>query len=134
MHKGMQNWMRDLNQMYKSEPALYEIDSSWDGFEWIDISDSDQSMISFIRKSKNNKSIILCVYNFTPVLRQNYRVGVPRGGFWKELLNSDGYNYAGEQRGNLGGFSADEWSAHNKQFSLNLTVPPLGAVFMKSEL
>ncbi|MCB4791618.1 MAG: 1,4-alpha-glucan branching protein GlgB [Elusimicrobia bacterium] len=133
-HKGIQDWVRDLNKMYNSEPALYEFDSSWEGFEWVDFSDNDQSIISFIRKSKDSKSIVLCVYNFTPVLRQNYRVGVPRGGFWKEMLNSDAYKYCGEQRGNLGGFYADWWHAHGRQFSLNLTIPPLGAVFMKSEI
>jgi 1,4-alpha-glucan branching enzyme len=132
MHRGAQNWVRDLNHMYRSEPALYEIDSSWEGFEWIDFSDSDQSIISFVRKTNSDGSMILCVYNLTPVLRQNYRIGVPRGGFWKEILNSDAHEYCGEARGNLGGFYADEVYAHGRQFSLNLTLPPLGVVFMKS--
>ncbi|MFH1369492.1 MAG: 1,4-alpha-glucan branching protein GlgB [Elusimicrobiota bacterium] len=133
LHAGMRKWVRDLNHMYRSEPALYEIDSSWDGFEWIDFNDSDQSMICFLRKSRNGRGNVLCVYNFTPVLRQNYRVGVPSGGFWKELLNSDAREYGGEQRGNLGGFHAEGIASHGRQYSLNLTVPPLGAVFMKSE-
>jgi 1,4-alpha-glucan branching enzyme len=130
-HKGVQQWTRDLNHVYASEPALYEIDFSWDGFEWVDFHDTEQCVASFIRKSKNG-DIILCAYNFTPVARENYRIGVPRDGFWKELLNSDAWAYSGSGKGNFGGFHAEHAPAHGQPFSLNLTLPPLGAVFMKS--
>ncbi|MGA2090980.1 MAG: 1,4-alpha-glucan branching protein GlgB, partial [Endomicrobiales bacterium] len=86
LHRGMSRWISDLNAIYRVEPALFEIDNDWAGFEWIDFKDEDQSVISFIRKAKTTNDIILCVLNLTPVLRTNYRVGVPRDGFWREIL------------------------------------------------
>ncbi len=130
-HRGIQQWVRDLNRMYRSEPALFENDFDWGGYEWIDFHDSNQSVITFLRKSKHGETI-LCVCNLTPVPRVNYRVGVPRGGFWKELLNSDAGDYCGSGKGNYGGFDAEPLAAHSRPFSLNLTIPPLGVVFMKA--
>jgi 1,4-alpha-glucan branching enzyme len=130
LHRGMQQWTRDLNHLYRSEPALYEIDFSWEGFEWVDFHDTAQSVVSFLRKARNGDTM-LCVCNFSPVVRMNYRVGVPQGGMWKELLNSDAASYGGAGNGNCGGFYADPVPAQERNFSLNLTLPPLGVLFFK---
>jgi 1,4-alpha-glucan branching enzyme len=90
-------------------------------------------MLTFLRKSRHQKEIIAVVFNFTPVPRYNYRVGVPRPGHWREILNSDSESYGGEDFGNLGGVSADEIPMHGRPYSINVIVPPLGAVFLKSE-
>jgi len=105
-HQGVQTWVKDLNNFYRNEPALYELDFSNDGFEWIDFHDWEESIISFIRKGKNTQDIILVVCNFTPVPRFNYRVGVTRGGYWREALNSDAEIYWGSNLGNSGGVEA----------------------------
>ncbi len=131
LHKGLQNWVKDLNHLYKREPALYELDFSADGFEWIDSNDWEQSIISFIRKGKNTDDVVLIVCNATPVPRSNYNVGVPLGGFWKEILNSDAEMYGGSSCGNLGGVQAVKKSAHGRTHSLHLTLPPLGILFFK---
>jgi 1,4-alpha-glucan branching enzyme len=130
-HSGLQKWVKDLNRVYKENPAFYQKDYGWDGFEWIDANDSDNSIISFIRKS--DKEIILCVLNFTPIPRYNYKVGVYKKGRWTEILNSDAKEYFGSGLGNLGYKDAQEWSAHGKPYSLDITIPPLGAVFFRIE-
>jgi len=131
-HRGLLNWVSDLNRTYRAERALHELDCDPAGFEWIDGSDSEQSMLSFMRKSKGGKEIIAAVFNFTPVPRHNYRVGVPRSGYWQEILNSDSESYGGSGFGNLGGMDADDVPSHGHPQSLNLIVPPLGAVFLKN--
>ncbi len=131
-HEGVRQWVKDLNHFYRSEPALHEIDFSAEGFEWIDASDWEKSVISFLRKSKKTKDVILVVCNFTPVPRHNYRVGVPRGGFWQEALNSDAKTYGGSGQGNMGGMEAAPVPAHGKYYSLSLTLPPLSVVFFRS--
>ncbi|MDE2221527.1 MAG: 1,4-alpha-glucan branching protein GlgB [Candidatus Omnitrophica bacterium] len=130
-HKGVQQWVRDLNHFYRSEPALYEKDFTPEGFEFIDFSDYQNSIISFIRKSADGKSQVLAVCNFTPQTWKNYRVGVSQGGFWKEALNSDAKIYWGSNQGNSGGLQAEACPTHGKPFSLDLTIPPLGILFMK---
>lgn len=130
-HGGMQRWVSDLNRLYKSEPALYEGDCFSDGFEWIDCSDSSSSIMSFLRKSQKGETILV-ICNFTPVPRGSYRVGVPHGGFWKELLNSDAEIYWGGGQGNLGGVWADQHGWHGRPFSLHLNIPPLGVLFFKT--
>lgn len=132
-HKGMHDWVRDLNKVYRSERALHEVDFDWGGFEWVDFRDSAQSIISFIRKSRSGNEVVLGVFNFTPVYRTNYRVGVPRGGYWQEILNSDAGVYGGSDKGNWGGFNADHISVHGREWSLNLNVPPMSAVFFKAK-
>jgi 1,4-alpha-glucan branching enzyme len=131
-HRGMASWVKDLNVVYKNERAFYDDDFSWAGFEWVDFNDSENSVVCFLRKSKDGQEIVLCVFNFTPVVRENYRIGVPRGGFWKELLNSDASEYCGSGTGNLGGFNADNVYVQGREWSLNLKLPPQGAVFFKS--
>ena len=134
MHGGLKHFVSDLNQLYKSEPALYQLDFDHAGFEWIDHNDRDQSVISFIRKAKSNADVVLAAFNFTPVPRVEYRIGLPRKGFWKEILNSDAEDYAGSGYGNLGGGEAVPIPIHGRPYSINLTLPPLGAVFLKNEM
>jgi len=131
-HQGVQRWVKDLNHLYANEPALYELDFDMKGFEWVDFHDWEHSIISFLRKGKSTDDIILVVCNFTPVLRENYRVGVPRGGFWQEVLNSDANIYWGTGCGNLGGVEAAPVPGHGRYYSLSLTLPPLGVLFFKS--
>ena len=131
-HRGMQKWVKDLNHLYRTEPALYELDFSADGFEWISLHDWEQSIISFIRKGRDNDKMALIVCNFTPVPRFKYNVGVPRGGFWAEVLNSDAEVYGGSGCGNAGGVEAAPVPVHGKTHSLCLTLPPLGVLFFKS--
>ena len=133
LHRGVQSWVRDLNRFYRSEPALYELDFAPEGFEWIDFHDWEESVVTFIRKGRTTKDIILVVLNLTPVYREGYRVGVPEGGWWSEALNSDASEYAGSGKGNFGGFDAERTPAHGRDFSLSLTLPPLSAVFFKKQ-
>jgi 1,4-alpha-glucan branching enzyme len=132
-HAGIQKWVRDLNWFYRREAALHELDFSPAGFEWIDCNDSDSSVISLLRKGHSTQDRVLVICNFTPVPRQNYRVGVPRGGFWKEALNSDSGIYGGSGMGNLGGVEAEPRSLLGRSHRLTLTLPPLSVVFFKSE-
>ena len=132
-HAGMQRWVEDLNRFYRQEPALYEKDFSPEGFEWVDCSDLDHSIISFLRKGRDPKDTLLVVCNFTPVTHLNYRVGVPEGGFWQEILNSDATDYWGSGQGNLGGMEAAPIPFHGRFHSLNLILPPLGVMFFKRE-
>ncbi len=131
MHEGMKRWVKDLNNLYKSESALYELDFEPAGFEWIDFSDAEQSVISFIRRGKLDRDMVLVVCNFTPVPRYNYRIGVPSEGYWREILNSDAKEYGGTGTGNLGGVYSEQIIMHNRPFSVSLTLPPLGILFFK---
>jgi 1,4-alpha-glucan branching enzyme len=132
-HSGMLSWVEQLNRLYASEPALHELDTDPQGFEWIDCNDSVASTISLVRKGKSSKQQIAVVCNFTPVPRIGYRLGVPAGGFWRELLNSDAKEYGGSGMGNLGGVMAEKQEVHGRPYSLNLTLPPLAAVFLKAD-
>ncbi|TLD41239.1 MAG: 1,4-alpha-glucan (glycogen) branching enzyme, GH-13-type [Candidatus Jettenia ecosi] len=132
-HQEVQRWVKDLNAFYRSEPAMHELDFDIHGFEWIDFHDWEHSNVSFIRKGRNADDIVLVVGNFTPVPWYNYRIGVPRGGFWKEAINSDAKIYGGSGHGNFGGVEAAPIPAHGRSHSLSLTLPPLGIVFFKSE-
>jgi len=132
-HVGVQRWVRDLNLLYRNERTLHELDFDPAGFEWIDCNDAATSTLSFLRKARSTGEIILVVCNFTPVVRSFYRLGVPRGGLWKEVLNSDSPYYGGSGQGNLGGVTAEETPSHGRPYSLSLTLPPLAAVFFKNE-
>jgi 1,4-alpha-glucan branching enzyme len=133
VHYGLQAWVEQLNRLYAQEPALHDFDTDPRGFEWIDCNDSAASTISLLRKSRSPNQNIVIVCNFTPIPRLNYRLGVPAGGYWRELLNSDGKEYGGSGMGNTGGVMAEEETVHGRPFSLNLTLPPLGALFLKAE-
>ena len=130
LHSGVQQWIRDLNRLYRSEPALHELDCEPAGFEWIDCGDAESSVVSLIRKGKSTANLVLMVCNFTPVPRQEYRIGAPHGGFWREALNSDATEYGGSGMGNRGGVDADPWPQHGRPFSLALTLPPLSVLFL----
>ena len=132
-HATLSRWVGALNRFYVGERALHELDCDPDGFEWIDANDSDESILSFLRKSRTGNDMIAVVCNFTPVPRSNYRIGVPRAGHWRELLNSDAKEHGGSGQGNMGGVEATPVSIHGRAYSLNLTLPPLSAVFLKSE-
>ena len=131
-HAGLQKWLADLNRFYRAEAALHEMDCEPAGFEWIDCNDSETSVISLMRKGKPTSDIILVVCNFTPVPRFNYRLGAPRGGFWKEILNSDSKDYGGSGQGNFGGIDAVPVPVHGRPWSLTVTLPPLGIVYFTS--
>ncbi|MEX2598226.1 MAG: 1,4-alpha-glucan branching protein GlgB [Dehalococcoidia bacterium] len=132
-HAGVRDWTRQLNHLYRNESALHHGDTDESGFEWVDASDTAGSVISFLRKSHGGGEEILVVCNFTPITRENYAVGVPRGGYWRELLNSDAAEYQGSGAGNLGGVHAQPVETHGRPFSLDLTLPPLGVLFLKRE-
>jgi len=132
-HQGLQNLVEQLNRLYANEPALHELDADPKGFEWIDCNDNAASTLSLLRKGKSAKQQIVVVCNFTPVPRIGYRLGVPGGGFWRELLNSDAKEYGGSGMGNWGGVMAEEEPIHGRPYSLNLTLPPLAALFLKAE-
>ncbi len=129
-HAGMQNWVAALNHAYTDEPALHVRDCDPAGFEWVDCHDAPGSILSLLRKGGDDQ--ILVVFNMTPVPRYNYRIGVPAGGFWREILNSDAADYGGSGMGNLGGLIAEPTPFHGRPHSLSLTLPPLAAVFLKS--
>lgn len=131
-HAGLQKWVEDLNHAYRSEPALYEIDSDPSGFEWIDCNDADNSILIFMRKAHAHDSAVIVACNFTPVPRADYRVGVPWGGHWHEILNSDAGQYWGGNWGNLGGVEAAPVSWHGRPWSVALTLPALSIVFLRS--
>jgi 1,4-alpha-glucan branching enzyme len=132
-HQGIGRWLADLNRAYRAEPALHELDSDPHGFEWIDANDATSSVVSFVRRGRSTDDLILAVANFTPVPREGYRLGVPRGGHWRELLNSDAASYGGANIGNGGGVQADEIAAHGRPCSVELVLPPLAMVFLKSD-
>jgi 1,4-alpha-glucan branching enzyme len=133
VHRGVHSWMRDLNHLYRNEKALHELDNDSAGFEWVDCNDAPMSVVSLLRKGKSPKDVMLVACNFTPVPREKYRVGLPTGGWWKEKLNSDGKEYAGSGIGNGGGVMAEPIEQHGRPFSIELTLPPLAAVFLKPE-
>ncbi|MBI1387109.1 MAG: 1,4-alpha-glucan branching protein GlgB [bacterium] len=130
-HRGLQQWVQDLNHFYRNENSAYSRDCNSDGFEWLDCCDSENSTLSFIRKDKHAREFLLYIFNFTPVPRGNYRIGVPIDGYWEEALNSDAEIYGGSGQGNFGGVQADPIPAHHHYFSLRLTLPPLGCLVMK---
>jgi len=118
--------------VYRAEPALHELDSARAGFEWVDSRDIEASVVSFLRISASGETVLV-IANFTPIVREQYRVGVPRAGWWRELLNSDAGIYGGSGVGNMGGAQAAPLAAHGRPFSLTLTLPPLALVMFKVE-
>jgi 1,4-alpha-glucan branching enzyme len=131
-HSGVQSWLRALNRVYREEPALHRIDFSFEGFEWIDAGNSEQSVVAFLRKSPE-AAPILVVINLTPVPRRNYLLGVPSRGTWREILNSDAQEYGGSGWGNLGSVESVPVNAHGRTDALNLNLPPLATVIFRWE-
>jgi 1,4-alpha-glucan branching enzyme len=132
-HEGMQRWVRDLNRLYVSEPALWEVDFEPGGFRWIDPNDHENSVVSFIRFGQHADAHVIALVNFTPVPRQQYRIGVPRGGAYRELLNSDSEIYGGSNVGNGGWIGCSNEPSHGFEHSITLTLPPLGFLLLKPE-
>jgi 1,4-alpha-glucan branching enzyme len=130
-HQRLQRFLADLNRLYRNEPALYEVDFEYTGFEWIDFMDADNSIITFMRRARNDQDLLVFVCNFTPVYRENYRVGVPFHCEYKELLNSDSEIYWGSNKGNFGALWSDEIAWHNQPYSLNIIIPPLSTMIFK---
>ncbi|HTP32949.1 MAG TPA: 1,4-alpha-glucan branching protein GlgB [Candidatus Acidoferrales bacterium] len=130
-HAGLLRWIRDLNTFYRGQPSLYQVDFEPSGFEWVDCNDYERSVLALMRRARDSNDLTLLVYNFTPVPRANYRVGVPMGGYWKECLNSDAVLYGGSGQGNIGGVEAVPLPRHGRPYSLSLTLPPLGALFIR---
>jgi 1,4-alpha-glucan branching enzyme len=130
-HKSLQKFVMDLNKIYCTEPALYEVDFDYKGFSWIDFRDSDHSIISFIRYAKDPDNFLVIICNFTPVPRTGYRIGVPADCFYKEILNSDSKIYYGSNMGNAGGLNAEAIGWHGMPYSIQITLPPLSVVVMK---
>ncbi|MEM8809371.1 MAG: 1,4-alpha-glucan branching enzyme [Cyanobacteria bacterium P01_G01_bin.38] len=130
-HKELKHFMQKLNAFYCSEPSLYTQDFSQDGFEWVDCSDTRHSVVSFLRWDKDYSEFVLTVCNFTPQPHSHYRVGVPARGYYRELFNSDSRDFGGSNMGNLGGKWSDDWAYHNRPYSLDLTLPPLGVLVLK---
>jgi 1,4-alpha-glucan branching enzyme len=117
--------------MYRREPALYEVDDEYSGFEWIDIQDAESSVISFARFAKNREDMIVFACNFTPVPRSGYRLGVPKLGLYREILNTDSEMFGGSNLGNRGAVQADQIGHHGRPASLVITMPPLAVVAFK---
>jgi 1,4-alpha-glucan branching enzyme len=130
-HRGLRHWVGDLNHFYRNQPALFEQDFASAGFEWIDRHDVEESTLSFLRRARTPDDMILVICNLTPVPRDHYRVGVPRGGWWREMLNSDSRTYGGSGRGNRGGVESAPVGAHGRDHSLVLDLPPLAVLFLK---
>jgi len=132
-HAGLQRWVAQLNRAYRTEPALWQVDFSHEGFEWIDANDAQHSVISFLRKPRGGGALVAVVCNLTPLPRENYVLGVPRAGAWREILNSDAKEYGGAGWGNLGAVQAAPLAAHGRPHSLTLTLPPLSTLYLRSE-
>jgi 1,4-alpha-glucan branching enzyme len=131
-HASISRLVADLNRLYASEPALHELDTEPAGFEWVDADDAENSVITYIRRGRNTPDYLVAC-NFTPIVRENYRVGVNEGGFWREVLNTDASEYGGSGQGNMGGVNAMPVPMHGRLHSVNLRLPPLGAVILRHE-
>ena len=132
-HVGVTRFVQALNRLYRAEPALWQIDFAPEGFEWIESNDAPASVIAFLRKPRDGGASLLAVCNFTPIPRENYLVGVPSGGVWREVLNSDAREYGGAGWGNLGGVEAAPVGAHGRSHSLNLVLPPLSTIVLRND-
>lgn len=132
-HAGLSRWVRDLNTFYRGQPPLHELDCEPAGFSWIDCNDAENSVISFIRTGRQAGDETAIVCNFTPIPRHNYRIGVPHGGQWQEILNSDATLYGGSGQGNFGGVSAAPVARYGRPYMLTITVPPLGMVIFRHQ-
>ena len=127
-HSGLQRCVRDLNTLYRAEPALHEFDGDWQGFEWIDCNDSQSNVVTFIRKGSRPRDVMLFACNFSPVPRSGYKLGAPVGGEWREVFNSDAALYGGGNVGNSGAVIAVAEQTHGRPFTLDVVLPPLAVL------
>jgi 1,4-alpha-glucan branching enzyme len=132
-HRKLQRLVQDLNSLYRDQPALHQVDFDPVGFQWIDCNDWQGSIVSFLRRARDPEDFLVVVSNFTPVVRQGYRIGVPRGGFYRELLNTDSEIYGGTNVGNAGGVMAEAIPHHGQPYSVQVTAPPLAALVLRPE-
>jgi 1,4-alpha-glucan branching enzyme len=132
-HRGLQKFVEDLNKLYAAMPALWQSDYDHGGFNWIDCADRENSVLSFLRQTADGANQLAVILNLTPVPRQKYRVGLPRAGQWREVLNSDAGIYAGSNQGNLGGVTAENVPCHNQQHSAEFCLPPMSAIVFQPE-
>ena len=132
-HAKLLRWVADLNKVYRAEASLYEQDYNWQGFEWIDANDWENSALSYIRRAVNPEDHLVVVCNFTPVVRQGYRVGVPSLTTYREILNSDSEHYFGSNVGNAGALEAEQLNWQSQPYSVTMTLPPLSVVVLKPE-
>jgi 1,4-alpha-glucan branching enzyme len=132
-HAGVQSLVRDLNRVYRDEPALWEVDFEPDGFRWIEPNDAAANTLAFARFSRDGRRVVVCACNFSPVPRMGYRLGLPSGGRWVEALNTDSSFYGGSNVGNLGGVVAEDKGWHDQPWSAEVTLPPLGVVWLVPE-
>ncbi|MBI2059508.1 MAG: 1,4-alpha-glucan branching protein GlgB [Nitrospirae bacterium] len=131
-HAGIGKWVRDLNRIYVTSPALHALDCDPAGFEWIECNDASSSVLAFLRRSADPGETVLAAFNFTPVVRTSFRVGVPFEGAWQETLNSDSTLYGGSGHGNMGQVTAMALPSHGRPFSVVLALPPLAAIFLSA--
>jgi 1,4-alpha-glucan branching enzyme len=129
-HRGTQNLIRDLNWIYRTEPALYEVDFEPHGFRWLDANDVARNAYSFLRLSADGSRAVACVCNLSPVPRERYRVGLPFGGRWREALNTDSEHYGGSNVGNYGGVEAEDSPWQGQPFSAEVNLPPLAVIWL----
>ena len=129
-HAGVQRLVRDLNRRYREEPALWEVDAEPDGFTWLEANDADANILAFLRHGADGRRVLACACNFSPVPREDYRLGLPRSGDWREIVNSDAEEYGGSGMGNLGAVAAEDVPWHGQPASALITVPPLGVVWL----
>jgi 1,4-alpha-glucan branching enzyme len=132
-HRGVRDLVRDANHAYKAEPALYERDFTPDGFRWIDASDVDSNVLSFLRLSADGTRVLACIANLAPVVREGYRIGLPKGGTWREVLNTDAARFGGSGAGNGGSVSADGDPWHGLPNSADVVLPPLSVLWLAPE-
>jgi 1,4-alpha-glucan branching enzyme len=130
-HRGIQRLITDLNHLYAAQPALHQVDFEWQGFDWIDANDGDNSVLSFIRRGIDPDELVVVIVNATPVIREGYRLGVPQAGHYQEILNTDSASYGGSNVGNLGGVQTMAQPHQGRSHSLQLTLPPLATIFLK---
>ena len=130
-HQGMQRMVGDINKLYQQEPALHEVDFENAGFEWIDSHNHNDSVLVYMRRAKDPADFVIVACNFTPIVRENYRVGLPEGGWYDEIFNTDSTYYGGSNVGNAPGFNAEKLESHSRPFSAKLTLPPLSVVVLK---
>jgi 1,4-alpha-glucan branching enzyme len=131
-HASIQRLVGDLNRLYVSEAALHELDADLAGFAWVDADDNDDSVVTYLRRSRETPDVLVAC-NFTPIVRHNYRVGVPVSGFWREVMNTDAQEYGGSGQGNMGGVNSAPIPMQGRPQSLNLTLPPLAVVILRHE-
>ena len=132
-HRGVQNFVTDLNHFIGNRPALWQADYDYAGFSWIDCNDRDNSVLSFLRQTADGKNQTVVILNLTPVPRPSYRVGLPQGGYWKEVFNSDAGIYAGSNTGNGGGIQAEPVPTHGHAQSAAFFLPPLSVIVFQAE-